>query len=46
MSAMRALTGVCDLEQASVEEVAAAIDGSDAVVFAAGAGPEVGRSAR
>jgi nucleoside-diphosphate-sugar epimerase len=29
---------VCDLEQASVEEVAAAIDGSDAVVFAAGAG--------
>jgi uncharacterized protein YbjT (DUF2867 family) len=30
------------LEQASVEEVAAAIDGSDAVVFAAGAGPGSG----
>jgi nucleoside-diphosphate-sugar epimerase len=29
---------VCDLQQARVEEVAAAIDGSDAVVFAAGAG--------
>jgi uncharacterized protein YbjT (DUF2867 family) len=33
---------VCDLEQVSVEEVAAAIDGSDAVVFAAGAGPGSG----
>jgi uncharacterized protein YbjT (DUF2867 family) len=33
---------VCDLEQASVEEVAAAIEGSDAVVFAAGAGPGSG----
>jgi nucleoside-diphosphate-sugar epimerase len=30
---------LCDLEQASVEEVAAAIEGADAVVFAAGAGP-------
>ncbi len=30
---------VCDLESAAVEEVAAAIDGADAVVFAAGAGP-------
>jgi uncharacterized protein YbjT (DUF2867 family) len=33
---------VCNLEQVSVEEVAAAIDGSDAVVFAAGAGPGSG----
>jgi uncharacterized protein YbjT (DUF2867 family) len=33
---------VCDLEQAGVEEVAAAIDGADAVVFAAGAGPGSG----
>jgi uncharacterized protein YbjT (DUF2867 family) len=33
---------VCDLELASVEEVAEAIDGSDAVVFAAGAGPGSG----
>jgi uncharacterized protein YbjT (DUF2867 family) len=30
------------LEQSSVDEVAAAIDGSDAVVFAAGAGPGSG----
>ena len=33
---------VCDLEQANVEEVAAAIEGADAVVFAAGAGPGSG----
>ena len=33
---------VCDLEQASVEEIAIAIDGADAVVFAAGAGPGSG----
>jgi nucleoside-diphosphate-sugar epimerase len=33
---------VCDLEQASVEEVAAAVQGADAVVFAAGAGPGSG----
>jgi uncharacterized protein YbjT (DUF2867 family) len=33
---------VCDLEQASEEEVAEAIDGADAVVFAAGAGPGSG----
>src|SRR6202035_5607409 len=33
---------ICDLEQTSVEEVAAAINGSDAVVFAAGAGPGSG----
>jgi uncharacterized protein YbjT (DUF2867 family) len=30
---------VCDLEQAGVEEIAAAISGADAAVFAAGAGP-------
>jgi len=29
---------ICDLEQATVEQIAAAVDGSDAVVFAAGAG--------
>ncbi|HSC04984.1 MAG TPA: NAD(P)H-binding protein [Solirubrobacteraceae bacterium] len=33
---------VCDLEQASVEEVAAAVRRADAVVFAAGAGPGSG----
>jgi uncharacterized protein YbjT (DUF2867 family) len=33
---------VCDLENASAEEVASAIDGADAVVFAAGAGPGSG----
>jgi nucleoside-diphosphate-sugar epimerase len=33
---------VCDLESAGVEEVAAAIAGADAVVFAAGAGPGSG----
>ena len=33
---------VCDLESASVAEVAQAIDGADAVVFAAGAGPGSG----
>lgn len=33
---------VCDLEHASVEEVAAAVEGADAVVFAAGAGPGSG----
>jgi nucleoside-diphosphate-sugar epimerase len=33
---------VCDLEQASVDEVAAAIEGAEAVVFAAGAGPGSG----
>ncbi len=32
----------CDLEQASVEEIGDAISGSDAVVFAAGAGPGSG----
>jgi nucleoside-diphosphate-sugar epimerase len=33
---------LCDLEQASVEQIATAIDGADAVVFAAGAGPGSG----
>jgi len=33
---------VCDLEHATVEEVAAAVAGADAVVFAAGAGPGSG----
>ncbi|MGZ4280429.1 MAG: SDR family oxidoreductase [Solirubrobacteraceae bacterium] len=33
---------VCDLEQAGVEDVAGAIAGADAVVFAAGAGPGSG----
>ena len=33
---------VCDLEAAAVDDVAAAIAGSDAVVFAAGAGPGSG----
>jgi nucleoside-diphosphate-sugar epimerase len=32
----------CDLERASVEEIATAIEGADAVVFAAGAGPGSG----
>lgn len=33
---------VCDLEQATAADVAGAIDGADAVVFAAGAGPGSG----
>ncbi|HEY2653216.1 MAG TPA: SDR family oxidoreductase [Solirubrobacteraceae bacterium] len=33
---------VCDLEQATVEELSIAIDGADAAVFAAGAGPGSG----
>ncbi|WP_030277281.1 SDR family oxidoreductase [Streptomyces sp. NRRL B-24484] len=33
---------VCDLEQASSEQVASVLDGADAVVFAAGAGPGSG----
>jgi uncharacterized protein YbjT (DUF2867 family) len=33
---------VCDLESASVEEVASHLEGADAVVFAAGAGPGSG----
>jgi uncharacterized protein YbjT (DUF2867 family) len=35
---------VLDLEKASVEEVAAVLDGADAVVFAAGAGPGSGEA--
>ena len=35
---------VCDLEQAGPEDIAAAIGGADAVVFAAGAGPGSGAS--
>ena len=37
-----ATPAVVDLEQAGVEEVAAAVSGADAVVFAAGAGPGSG----
>jgi uncharacterized protein YbjT (DUF2867 family) len=37
-----AVAVVCDLERAGVNKVAAAIDGVDAVVFAAGAGPGSG----
>jgi uncharacterized protein YbjT (DUF2867 family) len=33
---------LCDLEAATVDEVAGAVDGADAVVFAAGAGPGSG----
>jgi uncharacterized protein YbjT (DUF2867 family) len=33
---------LCDLEVAAADEVAAAVDGADAVVFAAGAGPGSG----
>jgi uncharacterized protein YbjT (DUF2867 family) len=33
---------LCDLERASVKEIATAIEGADAVVFAAGAGPGSG----
>ena len=39
-------TVVCDLEQASVEEIAAAVARADAVVFAAGAGPGSGAERR
>ena len=42
VSAAGASPVVCDLEQASVEEIATAIDGAAAVVFAAGAGPGSG----
>lgn len=38
VSAVGAAPVSCDLEQADVDEVAAAIEGTDAVVFAAGAG--------
>jgi nucleoside-diphosphate-sugar epimerase len=39
VTALGALPQVIDLESASVEEVAAVLAGADAVVFAAGAGP-------
>jgi nucleoside-diphosphate-sugar epimerase len=42
LQAVGAEAVVVDLEQASVEEVAAHLDGADAVVFAAGAGPGSG----
>lgn len=42
VSATGAVAAVCDLEAASVDEVAALLDGADAVVFAAGAGPGSG----
>jgi hypothetical protein len=37
---------VCDLERVGADELAGAISGADAVVFAAGAGPGSGASAR
>ena len=42
VSATGAVAEVCDLEAASMDEVAALLDGADAVVFAAGAGPGSG----
>lgn len=42
IAALGADPRVCDLEHASVSELAAAIGGCDAVVFAAGAGPGSG----
>src|SRR5881409_19930 len=44
LRAAGALPVVCDLEKASVAEVAAHLSGVDAVVFAAGAGPASGAS--
>jgi uncharacterized protein YbjT (DUF2867 family) len=44
VSAAGAVAAVCDLEAASVDEVAALLNGADAVVFAAGAGPGSGMS--
>jgi uncharacterized protein YbjT (DUF2867 family) len=44
VSATGAVAAVCDLEAASVDEVAALLDGADSVVFAAGAGPGSGAS--
>jgi uncharacterized protein YbjT (DUF2867 family) len=40
--AMGADPKICDLEHATVEQIGAAVAGSDAVVFAAGAGPGSG----
>ena len=42
VTATGAVAAVCDLESASVDQVAALLDGADAVVFAAGAGPGSG----
>jgi uncharacterized protein YbjT (DUF2867 family) len=42
VSGTGAVAAVCDLETASAEEVAALLDGADAAVFAAGAGPGSG----
>jgi uncharacterized protein YbjT (DUF2867 family) len=42
VSATGAVVAVCDLESASAGEVAALLDGADAAVFAAGAGPGSG----
>lgn len=42
VTALGALPQVIDLESASVEDVAAVLAGADAVVFAAGAGPNSG----
>lgn len=42
LSAAGVEAAICDLEYAAVDEIAAAVGGSDAVVFAAGAGPGSG----
>ena len=42
MRALGAVPEVCDLEHATVDQIASAVGGSDAVVFAAGAGPGSG----
>ncbi len=42
LSRLGASPVLCDLERASVDELAAAIEGADAAVFAAGAGPGSG----
>jgi uncharacterized protein YbjT (DUF2867 family) len=42
VSATGAVVAVCDLESAPADEVAALLDGADAAVFAAGAGPGSG----
>ena len=42
LRAVGVLPAICDLEQATVEQIAAPVSGSDAVVFAAGAGPGSG----
>ena len=42
VTATGAVAALCDLESASVDQVAGLLDGADAVVFAAGAGPGSG----